>query len=285
MYVAAQDVRSFLDGLPDMSIDLLLTDPPFYGIVQESWDNQWRTLDEFVAWLDDIFTIAHGKLKDTGSLVFFGGIGRHRKHPLLQLIIRLEASYQYRNWITWGKKRAYGKKKDYLFCREEILWFTRSDQFTFNVPYLDEKRGYSGYNPKYPAKSEYKRVTNVWSDITELLRPKRPCQKPEKLIARLVATHSNPGDLVVDPFAGYGTTGIATLAAGRRFQGCEIIPEDAAAADQRCLAVVTGGCNGTTQQLETNNPDARRAAPEALVQEAGASAESTPSETEPRTQG
>lgn len=243
-YITAQDARCFLESLPDGSVDLVLTDPPYYGIVSNAWDNQWPTVEAFVNWLTGIFETARLKLRDTGSLVFFGGIGKHGQRPLLKVMEQLEArrSYIYRNWITWGKRRAYGKCNDYLFCREEILWYTCSNQYTFNIPYLAEKRGYAGFNPKYPAKSEYKRVTNVWSDISELFRPERACQKPEPLIARLVETHSNPGDLVVDPFAGFGTTGLVALKLGRRFQGCEILADDAVAANQRCEVVATNQC-------------------------------------------
>ena len=55
---------------------------------------------------------------------------------------------------------------------------------------------------------------------------------------RIIATHSNPGDLVVDTFCGWGTTGVAALKLGRRFLGCERIPGDAKLANERCLAVV-----------------------------------------------
>ena len=59
------------------------------------------------------------------------------------------------------------------------------------------------------------------------------CQRPLPLISRLVRTHSNPNDLVVDFFSGYGTTGIVAHHLGRRFLGCELIPEDAVEADRR----------------------------------------------------
>lgn len=126
---------------------------------------------------------------------------------------------------------------DYLFCREEIAWYSVSPQrteVTFNIPLLDVKRGYEGWNEKYKAKSEFKRVSNVWDDIPEIFRPERNTQKPLLLMNRLVKTHSNPGDLVVDPFVGWGSTGVSALALGRRFQGSEKIPEDAAKADERC---------------------------------------------------
>jgi DNA modification methylase len=126
--------------------------------------------------------------------------------------------------ITWKKRRAYGKSHDYLFCREEIAWYSVSEErkgVTFNIPLLSEKRGYAGFSDKYPAKSECKRVSNVWADIPELMRPKRAAQKPTELMRRLVKTHANKGDLVVDPFAGSGSTGIAALLEGCRFVGSD----------------------------------------------------------------
>jgi DNA modification methylase len=110
---------------------------------------------------------------------------------------------------------------------------------TFNIPLTNIKRGYNGFNSKYPAKSEFKRVSNVWTDIPELMRPERNTQKPIALMERIIQTHTNPGDLVVDTFCGWGTTGVAALKLGRVFLGCERIPEDAKLANERCLAVIS----------------------------------------------
>jgi DNA modification methylase len=233
-HVFREDARTFIDSLPSESVDLVLTDPPYYGIVKDSWDNQWKSCDTFVDWLFSILAACKRVLKSTGTLIFFGGIGKQGQRPLLKLIERMDDLFVYQNWITWGKRRAYGKRDDYLFTREEILWYTVSEQFTFNIPYLTEKHGYAGFNPDYPAKSEYKRVTNVWSDISELFRPERYCQKPEDLMARLMTTHSNVGDMVVDPFVGFGTTGIVAAKLQRQFAGCDIA-QDAELANQRVM--------------------------------------------------
>lgn len=145
---------------------------------------------------------------------------------------------------------------DYIYIREEILWFSKNPErtaVTFNKPYLDELRGYGAFDPKYSI-SDYKRAGNVWTDIapedlndpviediTELFKLDRQCQKPVKLMDRLIKTHSNPGDLVVDLFSGWGTTGIAAVQAGRRFLGCEKIKEDAVKANQRVVDAVPQG--------------------------------------------
>ena len=243
-YVYPIDCQSLVPMLADGSVNLWIADPPYYGVVDESWDNQWPNVSTYVDWFVDTLTMFRPKLAPTASIVFFGGIGAHGHRPLFDVMRRIEQLdlLRYRNLITWGKRRAYGKSHDYLFTREEIAWYSVASErtaVTFNVPYLEEKRGYAGFNPKYPAKSEFKRVSNVWTDISELFKPERKCQKPLALLKRLVATHSNPGDIVVDPFVGWGTTGVAALELGRNFVGAEVISADADAADARCATVVT----------------------------------------------
>lgn len=237
-FVVCSDAQNWIKTLPDNSVDLLLFDPPYFEIVKDSWDNQWRDPDHYVSWMLQLLRSAKSKMKEKSSIIFFGGTGKHGAHPLFKLILEIEKEelYHYRNLITWSKRRAYGKSHDYLFCREEIVWFSISSErteVTFNIPLLEEKRGYAGYNKKYPAKSEYKRVSNVWTDIGELFTPERYTQKPIPLMNRLIQTHSNQGDLIVDPFCGYGSTGISAIRLGRKFLGCEAIKEDAEKANQR----------------------------------------------------
>lgn len=248
-FVKAQKAEEFLYSLPNESVDLFLIDPPYFGIVDDTWDNQWKDETAYVDWLVNLVKLTSNFVKPTGSVLMFGGIGKHGSHPLFKVMNAIETSahcgdapYFFRNMITWKKRRAYGKSHDYLFCREEVVWYSASAErthVTFNVPYLDVKRGYEGFNKKYPAKSEYKRVSNVWDDIPELMRPKRSCQKPLPLLERLIQTHSNPGDLVVDFFAGTGSTGVAALQLGRKFLGCEADPVVAETADKDCMIAST----------------------------------------------
>jgi len=236
-FVYSLDAIDFANFFDDGQIDLLCFDPPYYKIVEDSWDNQWQSLDEYVGWFMQLLEAYKPKLSQTGSVVFFGQLGSPGIRPLQKILLEIEDRdlYLVRNQITWKKRRAYGKSHDYLFCREEIVWLSKSKERTgvaFNIPYLSEKRGYEGWNKDYPAKSEYKRVSNVWADIPELMRPERSCQKPVELLDRIVQTHSNPGDLVVDPFAGYGTCGISALKNGRDFVGCDLA-QDYAEADAR----------------------------------------------------
>lgn len=228
-YVVAADAERFLSALRDESVDLFLIDPPYFGILNVPWDNQWESAADYASWLVRLCKLAKRKVKRSGSLVMFQAMGKHGQHPIFQVVTGVEEDWCFRNWITWKKSRAFGKSSNYLYCRDEILWFTaseREDDFTFNTPFLNEK-------PKRAGKTEFKKVTNVWDDVEQVFRPARLCQRPMPLLARLIKAHSNPGDLVVDFFAGYGTTGIVAHNLGRRFLGCEQIEEDARAADRR----------------------------------------------------
>ena len=231
-YVVAADAKDFLAALRDESVDLFLLDPPYFRIVGDLWDHQWESPEVYAEWLVGICTLARQKVKPTGSLVIFQGMGKHGQHPVFLVVAGIEKTWHFRNWITWKKSRAFGKSGNYLFCRDEILWFSatpRDDKTTFNTPFPDRRL-------KRPGKTEFKKVSNVWDDIEQVFRPERSCRRPLPLLARLIKAHSNPGDLVVDCFAGYGTTGIVAHNLGRRFLGCEAIEEDAVAADARVTA-------------------------------------------------
>lgn len=89
---------------------------------------------------------------------------------------------------------------------------------TFNVPYLDTKRGYAGYDAKYPAKSEFYRRTNVWTDITEIFSGKvHPTQKPLQVFEIPILANTNEGDWIMDPFAGSFTAAYAARNTSRNW--------------------------------------------------------------------
>ena len=201
---------------------LVICDPPYGEITREKWD-----VADYSRWMKHCVQVA----ATDATIAMWGGIGKPKDRPFLEFTSRVESEFPFtiKNMITWGKKRAYGVADNYLFTREECLILTRGKP-TFNIPLLTEadghgKRGYDGYNKKYPAKSEYKRRTNVWTDVTELLRGKiHPTQKPDRLYEILIETHSLPGDIIYDPCAGSGTTARAATKLGR---GYCIIERDA----------------------------------------------------------
>lgn len=243
------DALVFMRGIESNSVELVLTDPPFYGIVGDGWDNQWSSVEAYGAWLCTVLSEVKRVLTPNGSALIFHCVGKHGHHPIFDLITSAERlGLFYRNWLTWRKRRGYGKSHDYIFVREEILWFSKSHERTeviFDKPYTDIVRGYKGFNEKYPAHSDFKRVGNVFVDDFdyddpiivegELMKPERTAQKPPKLIERLVKAHSRPKDRIIDPFVGWGSTGIGAIENDRLFAGSEAIAKDAYDANKRCI--------------------------------------------------
>lgn len=218
----SQEVFQFILSITGL-LKLINTDPPYGNIVAEDWDKTEETDVEFCKWMLRWTALWKQGLLENAAMYVWGGIGNPNFRPFLRYIVEAETdNFKLANLITWKKKRAYGIQHNYLFVREELAYFINGPDIKkplqFNVPLLDEKRGYPGYNKKYPAKSEYLRRTNVWTDITELLKGKRhPTQKPIPVMAVPIAAHTDPGDWVVDLFAGAGTTAMAARQLGRKF--------------------------------------------------------------------
>ncbi len=187
---------------------LAICDAP-YGITKEKWD---------VARYGDWMALCAKNVTPDATVCMWGGTGTPKKRPFILFAATVERDFPewtILNWITWGKRRAYGTAGNYLYTREECLILTRGEP-VFNIPLLEQKRGYAGYNEKYPAKSEFLRRSNVWTDINELFKGKtHPNEKPRRLYEVLIETHSKPGDTVFDPCAGSGVTQRAARATGR----------------------------------------------------------------------
>ena len=213
------DCLVLLAGVEEGSVDLILTDPP-YNISRE---NQFHTMGragiDFGEWDKDAdlfswLSPAAAALKFGGSLVVFndwknlGAIAEAAEHAGLETkdMLRLEKT----NPMPRNRDRRY--ITDY----ECAVWFVKPGaKWTFN------RQDPAYQRPKF---------------VHSVERGLHPTQKSLGLMKDLVKIHSNPDDLVVDPYAGSGTTGVAAKLLGRRFYGIEIDPEYAARAADRIEA-------------------------------------------------
>ncbi len=202
---------------------LIICDPPYGNIVDEKWDKTKDDDETFSSWMIAWTRGWASCLVAGGAFYVWGGVGKPGFRPFMRYLLEVEQekTFELANLITWSKKRAYGVQNNYLWTREECAYFVLGDARRprcFNVPLLGELRGYAGFNPKYPAKSEFYRRTNVWSDVNEIFRGKlHPTQKQQRVIEIPIEVHTQPGEWVIDPFAGAGTTAMACRRLGRRF--------------------------------------------------------------------
>jgi site-specific DNA-methyltransferase (adenine-specific) len=220
-----EDAIKFLKKLPDSSIQLVLIDPP-YNLELDTWDNFENYLDWAKHWLDEI----HRVLKDSGNCVIFGGFQYQdlKKGDLLEILhyTRHSTRLRFVNLIIWYYKNGMSAHRFFANRHEEVIWLSKTKQYYFDldsvrVPY-DEKAKKDALRDKrlIPENIEKgKNPTNVWDiprlGANSLERVGHPTQKPLEIIRRFVKGLSYPGSVVLDFFAGSGTTGRVCIEEGR----------------------------------------------------------------------
>lgn len=208
------NAKDFLDRMPNNSVDLVLTDPP-YGVGISSWDSKAP-----IEWCEEMPRI----LKEDGSLlVFCGKQNRFEVERALR-----EAGLHFWQELIW----IYGnggitRKNSYNGHHEPILWFVKNpEKFKFNI--------------------DGKLWVDTWT-VIDRARPQKnfkkdkkihPTQKALEVVKRLIEAHSDPNDLILDPFMGSGTTALATMQLKRNFIGCDVEPKYVKIAKERLKLLV-----------------------------------------------
>ena len=214
--------------------NLIMIDPPYYNVVSDKWDHQWETFDQYLVWCKEWVLTARALLHPTGSLYFYGGIGERSDSILHQKLLLDSVGLYFKDWITWKKSRGMGTRKGWLYTREELLWYVNDNKnFVWNKEHQysteTRKRDINGITREskkgYTIRSPYKRITNVWTDISEqvpeTIRAKHPTAKPYKLSERLMLLHTYEGDTVLDMFMGSGNAAITARRLNRQYVGID----------------------------------------------------------------
>ncbi len=239
--VQTGDCLQLLAELPAQSVDLVFADPPFnIGYEYDLYDDR-RAREDYLAWTERWLAGCLRVLKPTGS--FFVAIGdeyaAEHKVRMDQLGLSL------RNWIVWHYTFGVNCKKKFNRSHAHIFYYVVDpNRFTFNpepvrVPsarmttYADRRANPVGKLPDdtwvlrpqesdqhFQAEADTWYVPRVCGTFKERLQ--HPCQMPEAVLERIIQVASNPGDLVLDPFAGSGTTLAAAKKLGRRCLGFEL---------------------------------------------------------------
>lgn len=223
------DCLNIYQKLADSSLDLIIADPPYFQVCGDFDFGTFSSREAYLQWCRQWLLESKRVLKNNGTLILWGGVGEKEINiARLAIMIEDEKIFLRKNWITQRNVRGYGTKRNYMSAREDFLFLTKSDQYTFNVPYLEEKslRKDLGFDGK-PRKNTHKRVSNVWCDVTEasqssLERCWHPTVKAQKLCDRLILTHSNPKDIIFIPFMGAGSEVISAIRHQRQYIAVEI---------------------------------------------------------------
>jgi site-specific DNA-methyltransferase (cytosine-N4-specific) len=248
------DFSTLLKKIPDNSIDLVCVDPP-YNLKKAEWDtfvSDREFLNFTFNWIKQVVP----KIKPGGSFYIFN-TPRNSAH-ILGYLESLGLSFQ--NWITWNKKDGFtSTKKKFLPEQETIVFVTKpGGEITFNadlirVPYESTQRiaaaktkGILKNGKRWFPNDAGRLCPDVWQISSERHSHKEngkvkvalhPTVKPIALMERIVLASTNEGDVVLDFFAGSGSTLVAAKRHKRNFVGCDADPQFVKIAKQRLKSV------------------------------------------------
>jgi site-specific DNA-methyltransferase (adenine-specific) len=226
------DAFQTLEKLPENSFDLLFADPP-YNLTKNFGAEKFKqtSLEEYEIWLDSWLKTGAKLLKPNASVYICGD---WRSASAIQRVGMRYFTLQ--NRITWEREKGRGAKSNWKNASEDIWFFTVSDKFVFNLdsvkirrkvlaPYTEngkpkdwQKNDEGNFRTTHPS--------NLWTDLTVPFwsmpeNTTHPTQKPEKLLAKIILASTNENALILDPFAGSGTTCVVAKKLNRNFVGIE----------------------------------------------------------------
>ena len=240
------DCVEILNTLPENSIDLIFADPPYnLQLQQELWrpnqtkvdavNEDWDRFKDFAEY-DDFTTgwlqACRRVLKDTGTIWVIGSY--HNIYRVGTVLMNL--NYWILNDIVWAKTNPMPNFRGVRFtnAHETLLWAqkNRGARYTFNYQAMKSLNGdlqmRSTWELPLCSGKERLKINGTKAHAT---------QKPEALLFRVIQSSSNPGDIVLDPFFGSGTTGAVAKMLHRRWIGIERNEKYIAIAQQRLDAI------------------------------------------------
>lgn len=231
------DAISEMKKLESDMFDLVIADPP-YNLGKDYGNNHdIKSFKEYLDFSRDWIKEAHRVLKPNGTIYVFIGF---RFISYLYDILDRELGMFFNSWIVWHYTQGIGKTKGFSPRHDDILMFTKSKDFIFNldnirVPqkYYRERNNMRGANPG-----------DVWEfshvHYCNENRQNHPTQKPEGLIERMVLASTNEKSFVLDPFLGSGTTLRVCQQIDRIGVGIELNPDYIKISQERLQKKFTG---------------------------------------------
>lgn len=248
----AGDCLDLLRSVPDGLVKLVVTSPPYN--LGKSYENR-LDIGEYLSLQRSVIEECVRVTSKNGSICWQVGnfVDNGEIVPLdLKLYPIFESlGLRLRNRVVWHFGHGLHASRRFSGRYEVILWFTRTNDYTFN---LDAVR----VPPKYPNKKHFKgpkagqlscnplgkNPTDVWDipnvKANHVEKTEHPCQFPVELVERLVLSLTNEEDWVLDPFMGVGSAQIAALIHGRRTIGADIEPRYVRIAESRIRAAEAG---------------------------------------------
>ncbi|WP_297915680.1 site-specific DNA-methyltransferase [uncultured Campylobacter sp.] len=238
------DCLELLKTIPDNFCDLIVTSPPY--CMGKEYENIHDDIMSFKEQQSKIFNDIYRILKVGGSLCWQVGyhVNKAEIFPLdyyvYQVFYENSLEYKYplvlRNRIIWTFGHGLNSSKRFSGRHETILWFTKGKEYNFNLDNIripqkyPGKRSYKGENKgEFSGNPLGKNPSDVWDipnvKANHIEKTKHPCQFPIAIPQRLIKALTPINGIVLDPFMGSGTSGVASILEQRCFVGAEIQKE------------------------------------------------------------
>lgn len=262
------DAKSLLKVIEKNSVKLLVTSPPYnIGKEYEKKINFEDYLDEQIEIIDELIDV----VKDDGSICWQVGNYIKPKGEIIPLDIPfynifINKGLKLRNRIIWHYGHGLHASKRLSGRYETILWFTKTDNYTFNLDDIRIPQKYPGKrypkghkragevsgNPKGKNPGDIWDIPNVKANHVE--KTSHPAQFPTALVRRLIRALTDKGDFVFDPYLGSGTTLLASAIEGRIGIGAEVKKEYYPIIKKR-MKDLSEGKENYRDDIETKVPD------------------------------
>lgn len=261
-FMECRDNLAFMRQMKSESIQLVVTSPPYN--IGKSYEKR-RPLDAYVNQQAQVISECVRLMSPKGSLCW--QVGNHVQDgeifPLDMVLYSVfrDHGLHLRNRIVWHFEHGLHCSNRLSGRYETILWFTKSDDYVFNldpirVPskypgkkyFKGPKTGQLSCNPLGKNPGDVWIFPNVKNNHVE--KTIHPCQFPVELVERLILSLTNPGDSVLDPYMGVGSSVIAAVQNGRVGYGCDVVQQYVDIAWDRVAELR----NGTLRTRPMNKP-------------------------------
>jgi DNA modification methylase len=246
------DCLEILPALPDESAQLVIADPPYFRVLlEEQWDTAWPTEEDYLTWSMEWLLACRRVLRSDGLFYIFGQLGK-REHVWLHFCSRAAQVMQFHDMIIWDRAVGYNERSDSFTPQYEMILVLRHpgcekpyfDKDAVRIPYDEKTIQTYLKDSRYQDRQARENHLRKGKYATNILRVPslkgaskekvgHPSQKPVSLVEKIIRSSSRPGETVLDPFLGSGTTAVAAERLGRKWIGIEKNPDYAAIADKR----------------------------------------------------